>query len=79
MVATIQASTSALRVVVATPHDSYPYILEISAKPIGGERQTRIDPIIYPPLVEVRVSGEGNARDYAMSNIRLQRSMSGRC
>ena len=61
MVATIQASTSALRVVVATPHDSYPYILGIAAKPIGGERQTRIDPITYPSLVEVRVSGEGNA------------------
>jgi len=61
MVAIIQASTSALRVVIATPKDSYPYIQEISAEPIGEERQSRIDPVTYPSLVEVRVSGEGNA------------------
>jgi len=57
----IEASTGGLRVVIATPKDSHPYIKEISAAPLRTDRKPHADPVRYPSLVEVRVSGEGNS------------------
>jgi alpha-galactosidase len=61
MVATRVLSSPTIKVVIAYPANSHPFIQEISTTPIRGERKTRVDPITYPALVEVRVSGEGNA------------------